>query len=135
MSATTYMRRYLSCPVVLDNWEVETASIDKYLNHGIKPRADDAWTAKDTLMSELIRETKTNWKAQQFEIEGSVIRTVNIVRVFTGKASPDQVSDALWLAHRYGLITNPEHKRHGSLSLKGYTDKYCGLDCNGFVGT
>ena len=54
MSASDYMYQYLECPVVLDNWEVETASIDKYLNHGIKPRADEAWAAKDALLGAVV---------------------------------------------------------------------------------
>lgn len=134
MLASDYMHQFLDCPVVMDNWEVETASIDKYLNHGIKPRADEAWAAKDALLGAVVAETKTNWKALQFSIEGFVVTTRSIVRAFTGKASPSEVKDVLWLAHRYGFITNPERKRRDSRALKEYTDAFCGLDCNGFVG-
>jgi len=134
MPAANYMDQYLDCPVVLDNYEVESASIDKYLNHGIKPRADTAWGAKDALLGAVIDETKTNWKTTQFTIEGYVITSASLVRVFTGKGSPSDVKDALWLAHRYGFITNPKRKRAGSRTLKDYTDAFCGLDCNGFVG-
>jgi hypothetical protein len=134
MSAADYMFQYMECPVVLDNWEVETASIDKYLNHGIKPRADQAWTAKDALLGAVVDETKTSWKTPQFVIEGYTVTAASIVRVFTGKGSPSDVKDALWLAHRYGFITNPKRKRAGSRALKEYTDAFCGLDCNGFVG-
>ena len=134
MSAADYMFQYLERPVVLDNWEVETASIAMYLNHGIKPRSDEAWAAKDALLGAVVDETKTNWKTSQFVIEGYVVTSLSIVRVFTGKASPSDVSDALWLAHRYGFITNPKRKRPSSRTLKQYTDAFCGLDCNGFVG-
>jgi len=134
MSAADYMFQYMECPVVLDNWEVETASIDKYLNHGIKPHADVAWAAKDALLGAVVNETKGSWRDRQFVIEGYVVTAVSIVRVFTGKGSPSEVKDALWLAHRYGFITNPLRKRSGSRSLKEYTDANCGLDCNGFVG-
>ena len=134
MSAADYVYQYLECPVVLDNWEVETASIDKYLNHGIKPRADEAWAAKNELIGAVVAETKTSWKHLQFTIEGYVVTAMSLVRVFTGKASPSEVKDALWLAHRYGFITNPNRKRRGSRTLKEYTDAFCGLDCNGFVG-
>ena len=63
-----------------------------------------------------------------------MVTATSLVRVFTGKASPSEVKDALWLAHRYGFITNPNRKRSGSRTLKAYTDAFCGLDCNGFVG-
>ena len=95
MSAADYMFQYLERPVVLDNWEVETASIAMYLNHGIKPRSHEAWAAKDALLGAVVDETKTSWKTSQFVIEGSVVTALSIVRVFTGKGSPSDVSDAL----------------------------------------
>lgn len=134
MSASDYMFQYLECTVVLDNWETETASIDKYLNHGIKPRADEAWVAKDALLGAVVGETKGSWKDRQFVVEGYVVTAMSLVRVFTGKGSPSEVKDALWLAHRYGFITNPNRKRSGARTLKDYSDAFCGLDCNGFVG-
>ena len=67
-------------------------------------------------------------------LKGYVVTATSLVRVFTGKASPSEVKDALWLAHRYGFITNPNRKRSGSRTLKAYTDAFCGLSCNGFVG-
>lgn len=134
MSAADYMFQYMECPVVLDNREVVPASIDKYLNHGIKPRATEAWAAKDALLGEMVAETRTTWGELQFAIDGFVVTSKSIVRTFTGKASPSEVKDALWLAHRYGFITNPKRPRAGSRSLKAYTDAFCGLDCNGFVG-
>jgi hypothetical protein len=132
MSASDYMDRYLECPVLLDNQEVVTASIDKYLNLAIQPRSGQAWTAKDALLGAVIEETKT--KATQYTIDGYVVIVTSLLRVFAGKGSPADVEDALWLAHRYGFITNPNRKRPGSRTLKEYTDAFCGLDCNGFVG-
>ncbi len=72
MSASDYMYQYLECPQVVDNWEVETASIDKYLNHSIKPRSDEAWAAKDALLGAVVDKTKTSWKTPQFLIESYV---------------------------------------------------------------
>jgi hypothetical protein len=134
MPAANYMDQYLDCPVLLDNHQMATARIDKYLNHGIKPRADEAWAAKDQLLGAVVAETKTSWKHLQFVIDSWVVTSKSIVHVFTGKGSPSEVKDALWLAHRYGFITNPNRKRPGSRTLKEYTDAFCGLDCNGFVG-
>jgi hypothetical protein len=134
MSASDYMFQYMECPVVLDNREIQTASIDKYLNGGIKPRSEKAWAAKDSLLEAVAGEAKTTSKAPQFTIDGYVVTAISLVRVFTGKGSPSEVKDALWLAHRYGFITNPNRKRAGSRTLKEYTDAFCGLDCNGFVG-
>ena len=120
MSASDYMFQYRECTVVLDNWETETASIDKYLNHGIKPRADDAWAAKDSLLGAVVSETKGSWKDPQFVIEGYVVTAMSIVRVFTGKGSPSEVKDALWLAHRYGFITNRDETSGGHNSYDAH---------------
>jgi hypothetical protein len=134
MPASNYMDRYLKCTVLLDNHEIVTANIDKYLNHAIQPRSGQAWAAKDALLAAGIDETKTNWKTTQFTIDGWVVTSESIVRVFTVKGLPSELEDALWLAHRYGFINNAQRKRAGSRSLKEYTDAFCGLDCNGFVG-
>lgn len=134
MSPLDYMNLYLNLPVILDNWEGAVASIDMYLNHGIQPRSGVAWKAGDDLIEEMSRETRTTWRSDQFTIEGFPIRTINIRRAFMGKGSPQDLKDALWLAHRYGFIRNPERRRAGALSLTEYCRKYTGLDCNGFVG-
>jgi hypothetical protein len=134
MSAATYMQQYLELAVVLGDSEVQTASIDKYLNLAVKPRGDQAWTARDLVLNEMIAETKSNWKATQFYIDGFVISQKAISKAFTGKGSPSEVKTALRMAHRYGFITNSAKPRRGSKSLDDYTDAYSGLDCNGFVG-
>jgi len=51
-----------------------------------------------------------------------------------GKGSPQDLKDALWLAHRYGYVVNPARPRKGALTLTQYCRTYTGLDCNGFVG-
>jgi hypothetical protein len=134
MSPLEYMNLYLNLPVILDNYEGDFASIDMYLNHGIQPRSGTAWKAGDRLLAEMSRETKTVWSSPQFNIDGFPIRAINIRRPFMGKGSPQDVKDALWLAHRYGYIKNPARPRAGALSLKEFCRAYTGLDCNGFVG-
>jgi hypothetical protein len=128
------MNLYLNLPVILDNWEGSVASIDMYLNHGIQPRSGVAWKAGDQLIAEMSRETKTHWSSAQFTIDVFPIRAINIRRAFMGKGSPQDLKDALWLAHRYGFIKNPERPRAGALTLQQYCRTYTGLDCNGFVG-
>jgi hypothetical protein len=134
MSPLEYMNQYLKLQVTLDNWEADFASIDMYLNHGIQPRSGVAWKAGDQLIGEMSRETKLPWSSLQFNIEGFPIRPINIRRAFMGKGSPQDLKDALWLAHRYGYIRNPARPRAGALTLKDYCRTYTGLDCNGFVG-
>jgi hypothetical protein len=134
MSPLDYMNLYLRLPVILDNWEGDLASIDMYLNHGIQPRSATAWKAGDDLIGEMSRETKTPGSSLQFIIDGFTIRAINIRRPFMGKGSPQDLKDALWLAHRYGFITNPARPRKGALTLRQYCRTYTGLDCNGFVG-
>ena len=134
MSPLDYMNAYLNLPVILDNWEGDVASIDMYLNHGIQPRSGVAWKAGDQLISEMSRETKTSWGSAQFTIDDFPIRAINIRRAFMGKGSPQDLKDAVWLAHRYGFVKNPERPRSGALTVAQYCRAYTGLDCNGFVG-
>jgi hypothetical protein len=134
MSPLDYMNLYLNLPVTLDNRDGEVARIDMYLNHGIQPRSGVAWAAGDQLVAEMADETKTSWRSVQFTIQGLPIRVINIRRTFMGKGSPQDVKDALRLAHRYGFIKNPARPRPGALTLQQYCRAYTGLDCNGFVG-
>lgn len=134
MTPLEYMNSYLNLSVVLDNWAVEVASIDMYLNHGIQPRSGTAWKAGDLLLAEMSRETKARGVPAAYAIDGWPIRSINVRRPFMGKGSPQDLKDVLWLAHRYGFIKNPDRPRAGALSLKEYCRKYTGLDCNGFVG-
>lgn len=134
MTPLDYMNQYLKLQVILDDWAGDIASIDMYLNHGIQPRSGVAWNAGSQLIGEMARETKTPWGSTQFSIEGFLIKGINIRRPFMGKGSPQDFKDALWLAHRYGFITNPARPRAGSLSLSQYCRTYTGVDCNGFVG-
>jgi hypothetical protein len=134
MSAVDYMNRYLDLAVVLGDDEVQRTSIAKYLNNAVNPRGKTAWDESDLLLSEMIDDTHTNWRATQFTIGGTVILQKTVRKVFTGKGSPREVKSVLWRAHRFGHITNPNKAHRGSRSLREYTDAFCGLDCNGFVG-
>ena len=49
-----------------------------------------------------------NWAhlPSEFVIDDYPLTKIAVVRVFMGKASPDEIKDVIWLAHRNGIITN-----------------------------
>jgi hypothetical protein len=137
MTPSQYAARYLALPTELDNGQVATARIDKYLQNNGSLRNRNGLAAKDAIIGAMVAETKTSWAAQSFTIDGWAMNKVAVACVFMGKGSPSEISDALWLASRYGLIRiDPPRKNHSGVStrtLTGFCDDCVGLDCNGFV--
>jgi hypothetical protein len=133
MTPMKYMDCYMSMTVILDNYEPVQVKNDRYRNNGIaSTREADADTVKDLINGAVGGENKSR------VIDGYFIDKLKVYDVFTGKASPDQTRDVIWLAHRYGLIKNVKRPR----AVGGYKpvpwaqdfcDKYTGLDCNGFT--
>lgn len=71
-----------------------------------------------------------------------MVSSHKVVAVYTGKGSPEDISDILWLARHWDLVdvtqTAGAPKKHlradATWTLQHYCDDYVGLDCNGFVG-
>jgi hypothetical protein len=57
-----------------------------------------------------------------------IIYTAQLARVYTGKATPQLIAQALRLAEAFGLV------KPTVAAMQTYCDNYIGLDCNGFVG-
>lgn len=60
--------------------------------------------------------------------ERLLVHTTDLLRVYIGKGSPDEIQMALRLAVEYKLV------RPTLGALQSYCDKYIGLDCSGFTG-
>jgi hypothetical protein len=137
MTPSQYAARYLTLPTMLDNGQVATVRVDKYLQNNGSKRNKTGLAAKDAIIGAMVAETKTSWGATTFTIDGWPVNKVGVVCVFMGKGSPYEISDALWLASRYGLIRiDPERKNPSGVAtrtLAGFCDDCVGLDCNGFV--
>ena len=137
MTPSQYADRYLTLPTMLDNGQVATVRIDKYLQNNGSKRNKNGLAAKDAIIGAMVAETKTSWGATTFTIDGWPVNKVGVAYVFMGKGSPYEISDALWLASRYGLIRiDSERENHTGVAtrtLDGFCDDCVGLDCNGFV--
>ena len=57
-----------------------------------------------------------------------MVHTTDLLRVFVGKGSPDEIQLALRLAIYYGLVQPTLG------ALQTYCNDYIGLDCSGFTG-
>jgi hypothetical protein len=134
MTPIDYMQKYMDMTVILDNFEIAQVKNDRYRNNGIaSTRSPDADTMKDLINGSVSAESKAR------VIENYVIDKLAVYDAFIGKASPENVVNVLWMAHRYGFIKNPNKpKAPGGykplLAAQAFCDKYTGLDCNGFVG-
>ena len=137
MSPSEYAAQYLSLDTVLDNDQVVTLKIDKYLQNNGSTRNKNGLAAKDAIISAMVAETKTSWAAQTFNIDGWVVGKVDTACVFMGKGSPGEIGDAVWLASRYGLILIDPKRKNGSGVRTRTATEFCnncvGLDCNGYV--
>lgn len=143
MRPSEYLQRYHSLGVGLDDWSFTSVALAQYVNGTDNP----AWGARVPMLEGIAEELNatrdphetrarfTAWNLPpQFTIEGMPISKMGVLRVYTGKGSPDEIADVVWLAHRFGLITNPAKPRRGSKPLTQYAAEYLGLDCNGLVG-
>ena len=138
ISAANYMNRYLRMPFWPESDPTALVAVRQYLMNDGELRAQAASKAKDALLAQVMLEIK--WKnyaspPATFTVGWSSYQKEAVTRAFTGKGSPDQISDVLRLAHRFGFISNSARKPPQGLALSAqqYCDKYLGLDCNGFV--
>jgi len=137
MTPSQYADCYLKRNTVLDNDQIVTIRIDKYLQNNGSTRNKNGLAAKDAIIGAMVAETKTSWAAHTFNIGGWLVGKVDVACVFMGKGSPSEVANAIWLASRYGLILiDPKRKNHSGVrtrTLTEFCDDCVGLDCNGFV--
>lgn len=131
MKPSDYLAKYHDILAWGDDYSLTWVKIRKYVS-GCK---GDPWEARTPIIQGLIKENKgSNWNSTQFTVDGYTILMMSIVRVYCGKGSPQEINDALWLAHRYGKILNHANKKPHAKSLQQYADAYVGMDCNGYVG-
>src|SRR5439155_15213293 len=98
-----YMHRYQNMWLILYNFEIDTVKNDRYRNNGIaSTRAPDADKIKDLINGSVAAENKTRI------IENCFIDKLAVYDAFIGKASPENIVNVLWMAHRYGFIANPK---------------------------
>jgi hypothetical protein len=137
MTPSQYADWYLKRNTVLDNDQIVTIRIDKYLQNNGSTRNKNGLAAKDAIIGAMVAETKTSWAAHTFNIDGWLVGKVDVACVFMGKGSPAEIANAVWLASRYGLILiDPKRKNHSGVRTRTFTefcDDCVGLDCNGFV--
>lgn len=138
MFASDYAEIYLHLPAMLYGDQVVQAPIDKYLNAGITGkkdanphpmdyRANRAIAEKDKLLWEIKKDLKIKGHIPpMFEIEGFAFKLLDVVMPFFGKGSPSNLMDVFWLASKYKRVT--------AATVRDYSTKYLGLDCNGFAG-
>ena len=101
MTPLEYLRRYHRLAVVLDDWFGTIVPLAKYVSGTGTP----AWDARGPLLAGVAHELNqasgshfTAWNLpRSFIIDGSQITLMGILRVFMGKASPDEIADAMGL--------------------------------------
>ena len=131
MKPSDYLALYHDILAWGDDYSLTWVKIRKY----VSGCSGDPWEARSPIIQGLIKENPgSNWHSTSFTVDGYTIQMMSIVRVFSGKGSPLEINDALWLAHRYGKILNHANKKPHAKGLQEYADAYVGMDCNGFVG-
>lgn len=141
MTPEQYLDRYHNLSVILDDNSTQTVHLSNYVSGCVPPY----WPARGHILDGIARELNRTAVAGQppvrashlpaaFVIDNWMIDLMGVLRVFMGKGSPDEIADVLWLAHRFGLVTNPARPRANAVALDEYVRRYIGLDCNSFVG-
>jgi hypothetical protein len=140
MTPEEYADKYLHLTAVLYDGTVKEVSIRKYLNTGVvwaalnkhvplpsvpSGREKNAITEYFRVLSAVAGALKTNHPTT-FTLDGWSFDILGVQRAYSGKGSPAEILDALWLANRFKFVDGP--------SLQSYCDRFLGLDCNGFVG-
>jgi hypothetical protein len=139
MTPSEYLNRYHRLAYVLDDWTGGIAEVSRY----VLGASGSVWDSRSLMLNGIAHElnsqpgaTRVNaWHLpDSFVIDGSILHKRNIMHVYTGKASPDEMADVIWLAHRFGLITNPARPRRDSKSVERFVADTLGCDCNGLTG-
>jgi len=134
-----YLSNYHDMIVQFDDNSMQRMKLRLY----VSGTGGDPWNARKPIINGLIKETKAagksaDWTSKEFVVKEGVmeytIPMMTIIHAYTGKASPSEISDAVWMAHRFGQISNPKNHKSGAKPLQTYADNFLGLDCNGFVG-
>lgn len=133
MNAEDYAKWYLGLPVMLFDGTIKQVAIKKYLNTG------DAWTNPDAAAarpkaavaeySRLLGALRTalgRKPSATFDLDGWQFDRKGLQRAYSGKGSPAEIMDVLWLASRCRFLDIN--------NVQDYCDHFLGLDCNGFVG-
>jgi hypothetical protein len=132
-----YVEEYTEMLVVLDDGTSWTVVIDQYLSNTGNDKVINAGKVRDALIDAMARETRTSTIAPTFMIDDQPVSRLGMMRASWGKGSPNEISDFLWIASRYGLIHMADTPRNTTgihtLTLQAFADKYLGLDCNGFL--
>lgn len=71
-----------------------------------------------------------------FQGQNILYNSGELLQVFDGKGSPDQISRALTFAADLGVVSEMLKRSYPSTQadVQRFADKYIGMDCNGFVG-
>lgn len=125
MTPSEYVENYLG----FDVWLGDTftrARVRNYLQSGLGSQSANAQDAHVKLKAALAARLKLRGALPAvFAVEGEQYLLKSLVRVSIGKAAPDEIQSALWLASLCGLVDFS--------TFNSYTDKYLGVDCGGFV--
>ena len=140
MTPSQYLDRYHNLAYVLDDDSEGTAHLSRYQSGA----SGAPWNARGAILEGIAQDLNrlpgqshvSAWNLPtSFTIEDAALTRKGIVRAFMGKASPDELADVIWLAHRYGLIANPARTRPPpTRTVDQYVAEFLGLDCNAFVG-
>lgn len=140
MTPSQYLGSYHDLAYTLDDDSEGVAHLSRYQSGA----SGAPWHARGAIFEGIARDLNRQpgsshvsaWNLPTtFTIEDGVLTRKGIVRAFMGKASPDELADVIWLAHRYGLITNPDHPTPPpNRTVDQYVADFLGLDCNAFVG-
>lgn len=129
-----YADRYMNMTAVLPDGTVQRVEIRKYLNTGDVYLAPEKASAREKgavaeysrLCSKVAKLIGKKKCPAEFQLDGWPFERKGLQRVYSGKGSPADILDALWLANKAGMVD--------AVSLQDYTDKFMGVDCNGLVG-
>jgi hypothetical protein len=125
MSPSDYADNYLG----FDVWLGDTftrARVRNYLQSGKGSQSMNAGVAYGRLTAALVARLKLRGVLPDvFTLEGDQYVSKSLWRVFNGKAAPDEIQSALWLASLCALVDFS--------TLSSYTDTNLGVDCGGFV--
>ncbi len=140
MTPSQYLDRYHNLAYTLDDDSTGVAHLSRYQSGDFGP----CWNARGPILQGIARDLNhqpgyshvSAWALPaSFTIEDATLTQMGVLRAFMGKASPDELADVIWLAHRYGLIANPAHPRPPpTRTVEQYVTDFLGLDCNAFVG-
>ncbi len=140
MTPTEFLGRYHNLAYTLGDGSTGFAQISRYQSGA----SGAPWAARGAVFAGIARDLRRQpgsehvsaWNLPAaFSIEDRDFTRIGVTRVFMGKASPDEMTNVIWLAQRYGIINNAQVPTPPpNLTVQQYADAIIGLDCNAFVG-